>query len=209
MLALRDLGGVVRVALLSLVASCGGSDCATFVGDPNQQAAIEMVTLDQASQVSGVENGSALALLKPPQGGKIVLVGARLRNVCAGPIQVGGAAIDLCTGRVVGLESRTVSYVATDAGVAEVRDPTQISSYANVALCPNNVAERGINDEPYKVTVTIKDSLGRVAEKTVMATPVCAEPQNEAECRCTCRAGYMNGDTCAGFPDAGPPVACP
>jgi hypothetical protein len=198
------------LALLAFAASCGSSDCPTFIGDPAQAPAIDMVTLDAAFAVHTAGDGSELALIRPPQGGKIVLVGARARNVCAGPIQVTGAVTDLCTGRVVGLESRTVLYVAAaDGGVADVKEPAQISSYANVAVCPNNVAARDLDGEPYRVTVTIQDKLGRVAEKVITATPVCAEPEDERECRCTCRAGYANGDTCAGFPDAGPPVDCP
>jgi hypothetical protein len=192
---------------LALAAGCSDPDC--FVGDRLQAPVLQVTALDAEGAPAAVGDGAALALIRPPQTGRILAVGLRARNVCAGPIQVTGAIIDPCTGRVAGLEGRTVRFVAAGDGFAEPAEPAQLASYANVAVCPNQGGDRDIDGQRYRLTMSLKDGQGHVASTSLEVTPVCAQPENGAECRCICAAGYQLGQVCpAAIPDAGV-MGCP
>jgi hypothetical protein len=164
---------------------------------------LELVSLDAAAQMSALSDGSSVPLILPPQGGKVVFVGVRARNVCAGVMQLIASVRDKCTNRIVGLEGRPVIYIAGADGWADPAEPTQISSYANVPLCPNFVSSRDIQDQPYELSIQVKDKTGRTSTKTLSITPFCGEPANEADCRCTCSFGYDVHEPCTTKPDAG------
>jgi hypothetical protein len=179
--------------------------CASFVGDPAQPVELEIIALDAAGQSAAVAEGGRVPLILPPQGGKVVFVGVRARNVCAGPIQLLASVRDQCATpmRIVGLEGRPVVYVAGSDGWAEPGELGQISSYANVPLCPNVVSSRDIQDQPYQLTIQVKDHLGRAGQQTTTITPFCGEPANEADCQCTCALDYDVRNGCRAQPDAG------
>jgi hypothetical protein len=192
----------MRVLALVALAACGPGDpdCVTFVGDRTQAPAMDVVALGADGTSAVLAGGGAIQLIKPTQGGRVLLAGLRARNVCTGTIEVDAALIDPCNGHVAGLEGRSVQFVSA-GGYAVAAEPTQLSSYANVAVCPNNIGDRDIEDQAYRLTVSLKDGLGRVASATIDVTPVCAEPVEE--CRCICAAGYVLGQPCGPLPDAG------
>ena len=64
-------------------------------------------------------------------------------------------------------------------GGRRVGQPNQISSYSNVAVCPNEWSTMDINDQSYRLEVLVKDKEGRTAKKTAMVTPYCAESDKE------------------------------
>jgi hypothetical protein len=101
-----------------------------------------------------------------------------------------------------------VNLVASSDGWAESEEPMQLSSYTNVPVCPNAASSRDIYGELYQLTLGVLDSGNRRGSVSVMVRPFCAEPFNEAACRCICKQGYVLGDPCPvdpPAPDAGVP----
>lgn len=189
-----------RALLLTLLAACGdaGEPC-DFVGDRAAQPEIELRMLDAAGVASAISDGARVPLILPPQGGKVILASVRARNLCADVVQLRAWVRDGATDTspIVGLEGRPVTLVAQGDGWAYPSEPTEIASYANIPLCPNASSSRDIHEQPYQLTVRVTDAEKRVGEKSVIVTPFCAEAQYEAECRCTCKQGYVLGSSCS------------
>jgi len=196
----------MRALVLVALAACSASPpppgaCPEFIGDRDAGVEMQIIAQRADSTPEVLTDGGAVALIQPPQGGKIIAAGMRAKNLCAGSVQIQGVLRDPPTNRVVGLEGRPVVYTAGADGWAEPAEPMQLSGYANVAVCPNTASSRDVQDQPYELTVSAMDVLGHTASSTISVTPFCAEPAVEARCRCECTAGYVLGQTCVA--DAG------
>jgi hypothetical protein len=77
---------------------------------------------------------------------------------------------------------------------------SNISTFANVPICPNEWASTDAYGNPFDLIVSVQDRGGRTAMKTIQVTLACAEPDKAAECLCICKGGYVLGQPC---PDAG------
>jgi hypothetical protein len=53
--------------------------------------------------------------------------------------------------------------------------------------------------------MSLRDRDDRSMKKVVRVKPACAEPENEAQCLCICKKGYVLGEMCSSDPDAGAP----
>lgn len=204
---MRAAGALVVV---TLAAGCpAGGDDACFIGDP--AAPVELVVLLRQADGTMAEAtaGAAAPLIKPPQGGKVIFVGARARNLDGCGAQVTSALYDECAGDVVGnVDSRPVTLVEGADGWGAPRDPVQISNWANVPACPDAQAARDVEGERYLLRLVVTDRDGRTAEAAVEVVPTCAEAEYETECRCECDGDYVLGQACAPEPDGGPPAGC-
>src|SRR5258706_2042323 len=124
-------------------ASSDGSACsAVMIGNPRGEIEFEITATDQSTEVV-LHEGDALPLLFPPQGGRVSFVGVRARNLDPCGVQLSGAIRDETTMQTR-LDARTVNLVPHDDGWATTRPPTQISSYSNVPMCPNQCASKDI-----------------------------------------------------------------
>lgn len=186
---------------LLFLSACGSDEqrCTTFVGDPAAAVEVEARMLDAAGASAPITAGARVPLILPPQGGKVIFAGARARNLCAGVVQLRGWVRDgdTASAPIVGLEARPITLVDGGDGWAYPTEPTQISSYANIPLCPNASSSRDIHEQPYLLTVRVTDADERVAETSATITPYCGEPQNQANCECTCSEGYVLGSSCS------------
>jgi hypothetical protein len=190
----------VLLAALGALAACSDPQnpkCSGFVGDAQKPVELDLLLLGADAQVETAVDGGRAPLVLPSQGGRVVFVGLRARNLDTCAVQIIGSLRDPPSGRVVGLEGRPVNLTASGDGWALPTEPTQPSSFANVAVCPNHASSRDLMDQPYELTLSLTDHEGRTAEKTLTVTPFCAEPSNQAGCRCICREGYVLGDTCS------------
>ena len=130
----------------------------------------------------------------PPQGGRVVLVGARATNLDRCGVSLSGALRDPQS-QQVRVDIRTVNLVAADAGWVK-SDPSDISAVANVPVCPNQWSQSNLYGSTYQLSVMVTDRDGRSASKEVDVIPACADGAGFAECACICRAGYRLGETC-------------
>jgi hypothetical protein len=179
-----------------------GSTCAAGVlGNRSLDIDIELRALEVDGTDAPLHDGDDLALLLPPQGGRVAFVGVRATNLDGCAVQLTGAIRDEAS-QAVRFDARTVNLNPTGDGWGTSGTQKQSisaarSAYANVPLCPNQWATADIFDHEFLVEVTIRERQGRTATKSVKVTPRCAEPDNRAECLCTCKHGYVLGEQCA------------
>lgn len=197
------------LASLFLVAACsdgaagpadamiGESDappggCSGFVGDPGQPIEVEIVILDVAGTASTVSDGARVPLIRPDQGGEVIFAGVRARNLDTCAVMLIGSLRDgtEATDPIVGLDGRPVNLADAGDGWAEASEPMQVSSYTNIPPCPNFVSSRDIHEQPYQLTLSVRDGNQRRGSRSVMVTPYCAEPRYETDCLRICKQGY-------------------
>jgi hypothetical protein len=177
---------------------------AGFLGDPELPPEIELRALRADGSDVPLADGDELAVLFPPQGGRVAFVGVRARNVDGCAIQVLGALRDPSTkqlrldGRTVNLQREPDGWGTTGRGTtANIEDATEIGDYSNIPLCPNQWADRDVFDQEFELEVVVTDRRKKTAMKKIHVIPRCAEPgEKESSCRCLCRKGYVLGETC-------------
>lgn len=175
-----------------------------FYGDEGAAPVGELVFLDEDSQLQTLEPGQAVPTLLPPQGGKVILVGARVRNMDLCSLQANGGVFDDCQrpARIIGREGRGLRMVENDViGFAEPLDPTTLTNYVNIPLCGNFSSSRDIDGEPYRVEIRLSDRARRSLVLSADITPFCAGVPGAddgvfAQCECECDADYAFDRTC-------------
>jgi hypothetical protein len=173
--------------------------CSGFVGDPDAAPEIELLVLGLGDEPMAMAAGARVPLIEAPQGGKHIFAGVRARNLDTCPVSLTGVLRDPAS-RQVRFEGRPVQFLDGGDGWAYPRERGQISSYANIPVCPNSWATKDIHEQEYELEVTARDRGGRMAMRALPVTPFCAEPEREAVCRCTCELGYVMGTPCAPSP---------
>lgn len=172
-----------------------------FIGDKSKPLEIVLTVRDAMGRSIPLNEGDDVPLIFPPQGGRVVFVGARVNNVDPCAVKLSGAIRDVATNQVR-VDNRTVNLVLGSDGWGGGVDE-DISTFSNVPMCPNQWASTDAFDKPFRVEITVQDKTGRSASKQAMVTPRCAEPANLEECLCICKNGYVLGETCAPLADAG------
>ncbi|WP_437674046.1 hypothetical protein [Sorangium sp. So ce131] len=165
-----------------------------YLGEPGAEIQMEVVALDSSEVSRPVSDGDVVDIVMPPQGGRVIFLGARATNLSACGVQLSGTIRDTGSGRIMS-ESRTVNLRPTGDGWGASVD-ADISTFANVGVCNNNWSSRDVFDQDYEIEVTVKDREGRVAKQTRQVRPACNEPELEVECRCICKHGYILGERC-------------
>ena len=181
------------------------SVCATgYLGDPALDPQVELRVLKADGSDVPLNDGDDLAILFPPQGGRVAFVGVRATNVEGCAMQIVGALRDPSTnqvrldGRTVNLKRQQDGWGVTGQGTgANIADSAEIGDYSNVPLCPNQWASKDIFDQPFSLEFVITDRQKKTVTKKITVTPRCAEPgERETACKCLCRNGYVLGETC-------------
>jgi hypothetical protein len=181
-------------------ATSGSSPCQyNFIGDSSLDPEVEVTARDVDGAAQRVDEGGTVPLILPPQGGRVIFVGVRATNMNACGARITGFLRDPATNKIV-IDARTVNLKPTLDGRAGSID-TDISTFANIPICPNQWSTADAFGAEYQLEVSVKDRDGRVAKKALHVTLACAEPENEAQCKCICKQGYVLGETCD--PDGG------
>jgi hypothetical protein len=189
------------------------SVCPTgFLGDPTKDPVLELRALTADGTDVPLADGGDLAIIFPPQGGRVSFVGVRMTNIDGCGLTVTAALRDLTTqqvrldGRTVNLRREADGWGASGMGTStNLEDSAAIGDYANVPLCPNQWASTDIFDNPFELEVVVKDrNKQKGATKKITVTPRCAEPgAKETGCRCLCKVGYVLGENCGEIVDGG------
>lgn len=173
--------------------------CVSVIGD--LQAAPALIAI-RSGDPDGVEltDGAVVPMMAPPQGGIILLVGVRAKNVDGCALQLTAALRDPGTNQVIALESRPAQLrVGADGWGVPVE--SQFFSMANLAVCPAAAATRDVFDQPWRLELTIDDR-GRQATTAVTIAPSCAGVDPIWDCPCQCAADYQPG-VCTNPPGGG------
>jgi hypothetical protein len=199
----RRLLAAAAACLLAACSESGGGDdgadplCREPVGDLG--APIEMEILDwRSGDPVALDSGADVELLAPPQGGFILAVGPRVRNVRAGFVTLTAWLEDADTGALYGLEERPSEIAAGPDGWAAPARPDSLSSYSNIPACPIPDLPRDIDDQPWMLGMRVTDCEGRRGEHRITVFPRCSD----ATCECFCSQDHVLGSPCA--TDGGP-----
>jgi hypothetical protein len=180
----------------------GGEPCATgFLGSDAAAPEFDMQVLEADQTVATLSTGDTVPMLFPPQGGRVIFVGVHATNVDGCGLQLTGALRDLTT-QEVRVDSRTVDLIATGDGYGVSGVPgnpaaNSISNFSNIPVCPNEWSPTNIYGTVYGLEVTIQDREGRTLTNKIQVTPQCGQPESLADCLCTCKGGYVLGESCA------------
>jgi hypothetical protein len=128
----------------------------------------------------------------------VIFAGVRATNVDACHVTLSGSLRDPQNGKIC-FDERTVNLRPTDDGWGASVD-SDISTFSNIPVCPNQWASADAFGSEFDLTVKLRDRGGRTIEKTVRVVPACAEPENEEQCKCICKQGYVLGEMCGPAP---------
>lgn len=173
----------------------------SYLGNPDADPQLEIIALDPEYVSHPVADGADVSILFPPQGGRVIFAGVRATNIDpCGVILTGG--IRDTTSMQVRFDIRTVNLPPQPDGWGASLD-SEIATFANIPVCPNQWASQDVFDNDYELTVRVEDARGKTAEKVVTVRPVCNETGFEDECLCICKHNYQLGEVC--MPEGGAP----
>jgi hypothetical protein len=187
-------------ASLLLLTGCPEPRCnAPFIGDPDQPPEGVLLYTDGAERkYHEVAPGGTLPLMPPPQGGYVVYVGAKMKNV-NGCVEFAGRFRNPVTKEEQGFDGRSSRLIpmADGYGWPDVADNGNVS---NINPCPD-YGPRDVHGNTWDLEVTVTDIDRR---RVVLSAPTklaCqhAEPALQSDCICTCSANYVLGK--CGSPD--------
>ncbi len=213
------LCGAALLAMLCPSSGCGDSGfaggggfggeaptpCAFgFIGDPALEPEIEVFAFGADGQDHPVSADGILDLIEPPQGGRVIFVGARARNIDGcGPLLT-GALRDPTTDQLR-FDTRSVNLAPDEDGWGSVARG-DLSVYSNIPACANSWADQDIFGGTFDLEVKIVDRDGRKAETVISVSTQCTDVSQAetppdvtlAGCLCTCKQGYITGESCDG-----------
>jgi hypothetical protein len=163
---------------LLLVAACGssgGSEC-TELGPGD---AI-MIVSEADSTFHDVTELGPVPLIRPIQGGQIVLVGVRVKSTKACSYEATGAVYDGATDAFLGQDTRELELIPGDDGWA--RPETGFVPLINVPVCPTPNASGRIDGQPQRLQVELVSDFDVVTTLSMRVVPTC----NEAGCTTDC-----------------------
>jgi hypothetical protein len=172
----------------------------TFIGDPSLPPEAVLIVTDGLSGAASdvTVAGSAVPLVRPPQGGQVTYAAARVRNMNRCAVQFRGRFRDPTTMVELGFDGRNADLVVGDDGWGRP-DATHLSNLANIPLCPDNDPVRNNQGTPALLEIQVTDQHGHTVTPSLTVVPTCAssDPAMNALCVCECNHLPASGRTCA------------
>jgi hypothetical protein len=168
------------VAILALGA-CGSGGSGDPCTDLSSEDAVMMV--DEAdSTLRDVENGGTVPLIRPLQGGQIVLAGARVHSSMSCSYHAVGTMQEDATDSVLGLDMRelalnprTDGWVVPDIGFFPL---------LNVPVCPSGNATSRIDGTQQTLIVDLQNDTGDLVLRLVASViPTCSDDGCTMDCQ--------------------------
>ncbi|HEY7956468.1 MAG TPA: hypothetical protein VII38_14290 [Polyangia bacterium] len=193
---MRALAPVGVAVLVGFAFGCGA-------GAPPSEMVVTPAEYDaQAMTETPLEDGASIDLVRPPQGGFVLFVGALVKNLEEKTVVIDGQLAD-ASGALVSEDKRTVTMMASAS------DPTlfqpDLRSYtgvANIAVCPSTSPTDRYN-LPFQLTLVVTEpGSGRTGTGKITVTPSCrqTDPTELALCQCECAGNYSLGKCGSGTP---------
>jgi len=143
-----------------------------------------------------LNEGDTIDLWPAPQGGHVVLVAAKVKNLVGDTAMLRVHARYPDTPFIIALEARSVRFVPVpgepDMMQPDLRTRTQV---AHIPLCPD-YDPWDIVDRPLEFSITLTTTMSEEPQTgavTLKLNPSCANTGNEPFCKCECRANYVLG----------------
>ena len=166
------------------------------IGDLSSPAEIQIIHQDRNGEVIATESMAQIPLIAPPQGGWIVLLGVRAKNIDGCQATLTTALVDACDHQLMKIDQRTTQL---DVG-ADGWGQSSLTSFGNLQVCPQITATRDLYGVPYIIQVTIQDTGGQKAAALLTVVPTC--PTEASRCTCECDRDYVEGSVCPAVPVA-------
>jgi hypothetical protein len=144
-----------------------------------------------------LRDGDDVELWPAPQGGHVVLVGARVAGLDSRVVELAARLRRPGTREIVAEEKRTVTLepVAGDPSLLESERRTR-TQVAHVATCPDYESVNVV-DEMHELEVLVREMAAPFATGTASTNvvPRCLQTDTaaNAQCRCECSADYRLG----------------
>jgi hypothetical protein len=196
---------VTTTLLFGCLAGCPGPKIPpptcddTFIGDPTQPPeAIIVVTDGLSGALADVNDGDAVPLARPPQGGQVTYAAARVRNMNRCAVQFRGRFRDPTTMVELAFDGRSADLIVGADGWGRP-DVTQLSNLANIALCPDNDPTRDNQGQTALLEMTSTDQHGHSVTMTASVVPTCTSPDAAMRALCVCECSHLpaSGRMCA------------
>src|SRR5262249_29341863 len=142
-----------------------------FVGDSSKPVELAIVHQTAQGEVVQTTADGRVPLIQPVQGGKVLFVSARARNLDGCPAHIVAALIDPETKLVVASEGRDIFLKPTSDGWLEPDLPEEPDNYSNLPACPTANLSRDIDEQPYTLQLKIQDLKGRTQETSLQIVP--------------------------------------
>jgi hypothetical protein len=176
----RVLGPVLGCALLLI--GCG-------TNSKQAPAEIQIVHQDANNLVIETQPMAQVPLIAPPQGGWIVLLGVRAKNI-NDQATLTTALVDACDNQIIQVDGRPTHL---DIG-ADGWSQSSLTTFGNLPVCPELTATRDLHDVPYIIKVSVEDADGQKAIASLTVVPTC--PTDAPRCACECDRDYVVGNEC-------------
>lgn len=182
-----------------------------FVGDRNAEPIIEPVILDENEQIQPLTNNMNVPLVEPPQGGMVMFVSVRARNLDGCPAQISTSLKDICTGEIVAFDDRPIELKPMGDVLVPLPPADYnigIADFSNITSCPNRRLGRDMFGHPYRLSIFVTDKESRTASTAITINPFCAAGLRgkQEECLCTCDQEYTGTCSMTAQPDSGVPA---
>lgn len=151
-----------------------------------------------------LSDGAVLDIIEPPQGGRVVFVGARVSNVdgCAAVLS---ATLRDPLNNQVRFDTRSVNLEDIGGGFGQVH-AGDLSLYANIPVCPNLWSQQTVYEGEYRLELKLTDRGGREASTSYAVRAQCTSKSQASPgdptvlpfCECQCEQGYVLGEECPG-----------
>jgi hypothetical protein len=189
--------------LAACLAACSDDAPTTCpIGDRASPIELVAVTAPYLGSIGDLADGGEVDLFRPLQGGKVIYVGVRARNVDGCNVQLTAALRDPVTQQVIALEQRPVRLV--DSGDGWGRPASSSDHLANVPACPSAAATHDVDGAAWQLELRLDELGGRTATTTLSVVPRCDVDGEIEECECECDSDYVLGAACPSDPvDAG------
>jgi hypothetical protein len=183
----------------ALLAACGGGGgggddappqaVPCPIGDLSAPAEMQIVHLDENNAVIDTQPMQTVPLIAPPQGGWIVLLGVRAKNLdCHAVLTT--ALVDPCDDQTIQVDRRPTQL---DVG-SDGWGLSSLTSFGNLPVCPQSTAARDLYGVPYTVKVLVEDAAGQKASSELTVVPTCLD--STSRCTCECNHDYVLGADC-------------
>lgn len=183
----------------------GNAGTGSAVGGGASGASSDALTIVYPAEFVGPDiplaplaSGSEVHLVVPPQGGHVLFIGARFKNVRGDTVRLHTRLKDPEDGAVATEESRSVSVlpVPGDSSLSET-DNSSLTQVSNITACPD-YGPRAMVGLPYILELTVTELMvpsPREATVTMLVTPACPQggDPDAAFCACECAGSYTLG----------------
>ena len=136
-----------------------------------------------------VNDGDRVDLTRPPQGGFVLFVGARVAHLNEQVVELRGRLRDAKSGALVSEDARTVTMMPTaDDPTVFAPDLRSFATVANVPICPS-LGSVDLFDQPYTLEVVVTELISmHVGSTTRTVIPSCrqTDPMERMLCQCQC-----------------------